>query len=120
MLPSSHAVPFGSGVPAAHTPAWQVSWPLHGSWSPHLVPFALGTCLHPTSLSHESVVHSLWSSQSGAVPPRQIPAAQVSAPLQGLPSLHDVPSGGRVPLVHTPLWQVSSPLQAKPSLHGLP
>src|SRR5262249_10595738 len=80
-LPSSHVVPVGGGLPGEHTPPWQVSCPLHGSWSPHLLPSTFETWRQPASLLHESTVHSLWSSQSGFVPPRQMPARQVSAPL---------------------------------------
>ena len=74
----------------------------------------------------------------------QMPLWQVSAPLQTLASLHDVPlstgvlsqpkTGSHVsvvqglpslqlsvvPAVHTPLWQVSPPLHTLPSAHDEP
>jgi hypothetical protein len=82
--------------------------------------------------------------QSSAIPALQVPAWQVSAPLQALPSAHDVPfatagywqpdAGLQVSLVHglpsvqtsgvpaphVPPWQVSAPLHAFPSPHDVP
>jgi len=89
-------------------------------------------------------VQLLPSSQSGGVAAAQVPARQVSAPLQKLPSSHDVPSAAgawlqppaasQVSTVHglwssqsigwdatqLPPWQLSLPLQALPSPHGVP
>jgi hypothetical protein len=99
---------------------------------------------HPLMALQESVVHASLSLQLSGVPAVQVPLWQVSAPLQTLPSVHDVPfvtfvftqpvdvlqvsvvqafeslqlSG--VPLVQVPLWQVSAPLQTLPSLHDAP
>jgi hypothetical protein len=90
------------------------------------------------------VVHTLPSLQLGAVPAVHVPVWQVSAPLQALPSVHEVPLAtlvfwqpvagtheslvhalpslqlGAVPAVHAPLWQVSTPLQALPSVQVVP
>jgi hypothetical protein len=94
--------------------------------------------------TQESVVQTLLSLQLRAVPAVQVPAWQVSAPLQALPSVHEVPLAtlvfwqpvagrqlslvqtllslqlGAAPAVHTPAWQLSTPLQALPSLHVVP
>jgi hypothetical protein len=91
-----------------------------------------------------SVVHTLLSLQLGAVPAVQAPVWQVSAPLQALPSVHEVPLAtltfwqpvagtqesvvqalpslqlGAALAVQVPLWQVSTPLQALLSLHVVP
>src|SRR5262245_1081295 len=102
VLLSSHSVPGGGTGPGVHCPAWHVSWPLQLSPSPHRAPSGRTVCLQPPAvLSHESFVHWLPSSQFGFGPLRQIPAAHVSSPLHGLPSLHEVPSGGRWPAVQT-------------------
>src|SRR5262249_13037168 len=83
------------GVPAAHAPAWHVSVPLQRLPSGHGVPSATGTCAHdPPGATHESVVQGLLSSQLGGVPAVQMPPWQVSAPLQALPSEHEVPVSG--------------------------
>src|SRR5262249_13900745 len=87
-LPSLQA----SGVPAAQVPAWQVSAPLQALPSLHDVPSATAACWQPASGSQWSEVHGLPSSHLGALPGAQVPARQVSAPLQASPSLHDVPS----------------------------
>ena len=83
-----------SGVPGAHCPApSQVSLPLQASPSRHEVPEGKGECRMPAMGSQESIVHALPSSTGGAAPAAQVPAPlQVSAPLQGLPSLHEDPS----------------------------
>jgi len=133
-----------SGVPAAHTPLWQVSLPLHTLASAHGVPFSTAACVQPKTGSQVSVVHTLLSLQLSAVPAVQAPAWQVSLPLHTLPSAHGVPftsgafvqpvRGAQVSVVHTllslqlsgvpaaqaPLWQVSAPLQRLPSRHGVP
>jgi hypothetical protein len=95
-----------SAVPAAHTPAWQVSAPLQTFPSEHAVPFATGAVAHPVAGTHESVVHGLASLQTSAVPAVHVPLWQVSAPLQRLVSAHEVPFA-RTALVHTPEAQVS-------------
>jgi hypothetical protein len=86
-LPSSQL----SGVPAAHTPAWQVSLPLQRVASGHGVSFTTGVCWQPKVALHVSVVHGFMSSQSSGVPPLHTPAWHVSTPLQALPSEHEVP-----------------------------
>jgi hypothetical protein len=82
-----------SGVPAAQTPLWQISSPLHTSPSAHGVPFDSGVLAHPEAGSQLSAVHTLPSSQSTAVPAEHTPNWQVSSPLQRLPSLHGAPLG---------------------------
>src|SRR5262245_32805153 len=100
--------------------------------------------MQPDTVLHVSVVHALLSSQLSVVPALHVPAWQVSAPLQALPSLHEVPFGAArfrqpstashestvhglvsaqlsdVPAAHTPAWQVSTPLHALPSVQELP
>jgi hypothetical protein len=80
-----------SGVPAVHVPFWQVSEPLQTVASRQGVPFRRGVLLHPKSGSQESVVQTLLSLQLSAVPAVQVPVWHTSAPLQALPSEHDVP-----------------------------
>src|SRR5262245_23505491 len=58
---------------------------------PHAPPL-IGVCVTPWTGSHASVVHVLPSSTTGGVPAAQKRFWQVSAPLQRLPSGHDVPS----------------------------
>src|SRR4029077_12784499 len=52
------------GAPAVHTPAWQVSAPLHRFPSGHGVPSATAACWQPALGSHVSVVQELPSSQA--------------------------------------------------------
>jgi hypothetical protein len=52
-----------SGVPAVHTPLWQVSAPLQALPSGHAVPFARSALLH-TPPAQVSVVQAFKSSQS--------------------------------------------------------
>ena len=148
MLPSAHAVPLATGVckqpktgsqvsvvhtllslqlsavPAVHTPAWQVSAPLHTFPSAHEVPFRTGMFWQPAAGSQLSVVHTLESLQLSAVPAVHTPAWQVSAPLHTFPSLHEDPSamakfwhpaiGSQLSVVHTlPSLQLS----AVPDVH---
>jgi hypothetical protein len=167
-LPSLHELPFGAlacwqpapglqvsvvhgfessqfgAVPGVQAPAWQVSAPLQVLPSVHEVPSVTLACWQPVAGAQVSVVHGFESSQFGAVPAVQAPAWQVSAPLQVLPSVHEVPSVtlacwqpvagaqvslvhgfessqlGAVPAVQAPAWQVSAPLQVSPSLHEVP
>src|SRR5437870_2438104 len=167
-LPSLHEVPFASAacwhpasgsqvsalhgllslqsraVPATHTPAWQVSTPLHASPSLHDVPFGSAVCRHPATGSQVSVVQGLLSLQLRPPPPVHTPAWHVSAPLHASPSPHDVPFGGAVcrqpasgsqasvvqgllslqlraaPAVQIPDRHVSAPLHTLPSLHDVP
>jgi hypothetical protein len=79
------------GVPAVHTPSWQVSAPSHASPSEQEVPLATAVCWQPKVELQVSLVHTLLSLQLRAVPAVQVPFWQVSAPLQTLPSVHDVP-----------------------------
>jgi hypothetical protein len=80
-----------SGVPAEHTPSWQVSLPLQTLPSRQGVPFRTAVLAHPKTGSQLSVVHTLLSLQLSAVPEVQVPPWQVSLPLQTLPSAHDTP-----------------------------
>src|SRR5215468_94231 len=82
-----------SAVPAVQVPAWQVSAPLQASPSEHAVPSVTAGCSQPFTASQVSVVHGLLSLQLSGVPGAQVPASQVSAPLQTSPSEHAVPSG---------------------------
>jgi hypothetical protein len=96
-----------SGVPAAQVPLWQVSAPLQTLPSAHAVPFATGVVVQPVAGLQPSVVHTLPSLQTSGVPAVQVPAWQLSAPLQVLPSGHAVPLGTTA-LLHTPDEQVSA------------
>jgi hypothetical protein len=81
------------GVPGLHVPASQVSEPLHRSLSAQLVPFDTFECRTPCTGSHESAVQGLLSLVASGVPGAQVPAWQVSAPLQTVLSGQAVPSG---------------------------
>jgi hypothetical protein len=140
MLPSLQL----SAPPLVHTPAWQVSSPLHTLPSAHDEPFAAGGFWQPATGSQLSVVHTLESLQLSAVPAAHTPLWHVSAPLHTLASAHDVPFStgavvqpktgsqlsvvhtlpslqtGGVPMVHVPLLHFSSPLQRLPSAHEAP
>jgi hypothetical protein len=141
-----HALPSSqlSAVPAVHVPLWHVSAPLQTFASAHDVPFATGVVVQPVDALQPSVVQGLPSLHVSGVPEVQRPLWQVSAPLQALPSEHEVPfvtlvlvqpvPGSQpfvvhglpsshvrgVPAVHVPLWQVSPPLHRLPSLHDDP
>ena len=80
-----------SAVPAAQMPPWQVSAPLQTVASAHGVPFRTAVFWQPNVGLQESEVQTLESLQLRVVPGAQVPDWQVSAPLQTLPSLHDVP-----------------------------
>jgi hypothetical protein len=95
-----------SPVPGAHVPFWQVSVPLQRLVSAHEVPFVTGVVVQPVAGLQPSVVHTLPSLQTIAVPAVHTPAWQVSAPLQRLPSGHAVPFVTTA-LLHTPAAQVS-------------
>jgi hypothetical protein len=92
---SSHAVPLATGgfwhIPAEQTldvhalPSAQ-SLPLEQGRQP-----AIGWLLHPVLGLQVSVVQALPSLQISAAPAAQVPAWQVSAPLQRLLSAHGVP-----------------------------
>jgi hypothetical protein len=62
-----------SGVPAVHTPAWQVSAPLHTVVSVHGVPFSTGVVVQPNVGEQPSVVHTFPSLQTSAVPAVHVP-----------------------------------------------
>jgi hypothetical protein len=132
------------GVPAAHVPFWQASAPLHTLLSPHGVPFRTDVAVHPKAGLQPSVVHTLPSLQTSAVPALQVPLWHVSGPLQTFPSEHEVPfrtavavhpvdglqlsvvqtfpslQTSGVPPAHAPAWQDSAPLQTLPSEHAVP
>ena len=114
--------------------------------SSQVVPFETGVCEQvPVDGAQVSVVHGFRSLQLTGVPAAQVPAWQVSLPLQRLPSGQGVPSAsatceqvppgamqesvvhglassqlGGVPAVQSPFWQVSAPLQALPSEQEVP
>src|SRR5207249_2069600 len=101
------------GGPPTQVPPAQVSAVLQSSRSSHGELFAV--FMQPVAGSHESVVHTLLSSQLRAGPPTQAPPAQVSAVVQALPSLQDRVFG--VP-AHTLAAQVSPEVQGLRSSHG--
>jgi hypothetical protein len=168
MLPSGHAVPLSTGallqpvtalqvsfvqtfeslqlsaVPPVQEPLWQVSSPLQTLLSVHVEPFGRGVLAQPVSALQLSVVQTLLSLQLSGEPAVQVPAWQVSSPLQTVPSAHGLPLAtgfvkhpmigsqlsvvqtlpslqpSTVPAVQAPLWQVSPPLQRLPSGQGVP
>ena len=101
-----------SATPGVHTPAWQVSPPLHTLPSAHDAPFGSALYRQPSSGSQVSLVHTLPSAQLRAVPAVHTPARHVSSPLQRFPSAHAEPSE-RTGLLQTPAVQTSF-------VHGLP
>src|SRR5881397_297490 len=101
------------GGPPTQVPPAQVSAVVQSSLSSHGELFAV--FMQPVAGSHESVVHTLLSSQLRAGPPTQAPPAQVSAVVQALPSLQDRVFG--VP-AHTLAAQVSPEVQGLRSSHG--
>jgi hypothetical protein len=133
-----------TGVPAPHDPSVQLSFPLQTLPSEQDVPFRTATAWQPATALHESVVHRLPSLQTRVVPATQVPAWQISLPLQRVASgqavplatgvvlqpdvgrhvsfVHTFPSlhTSAVPAVQMPDWQVSMPLQRSPSLHWVP
>jgi hypothetical protein len=138
-----------SAVPGVHTPARQVSVPLHTVASAQLSPSLTGVEAQPLLGLHVSVVHGFRSSQlSGDAPThtRVVPLVwQLSVCVQALPSLQGAPTASSVctqpppeshesvvqgllssqfrpPLpVQTPAWHVSVvPLHALPSLQLVP
>jgi hypothetical protein len=113
-----------SGVPAVHTPAWQLSEPLQVLPSGHAVP--LGTTeLLQTPDEQVSAVHGFASLQSAftlhEVQPEMGVCAQPLTVLQ-LSAVHALPSLQlrAVPAVQVPPWQVSAPLQMFVSAHDVP
>ena len=91
--------------------------------SAHDVPLVTGVVVQPVAGLQPSVVHTLPSLQTIAVPAVQTPAWQVSAPLHRLPSGHAVPFETTA-LLHTPAAQVSvvhgfESLQSALMLHEL-
>jgi hypothetical protein len=102
-------------VPGVHVPDWQVSAPLQTLASAHDVPFVTLACWQPATGSQLSVVHGLPSLQLRAVPAVQMPAWQVSAPLQTVPSAHDVPFRSAV-CVQPKIASQASVVQELPSL----
>jgi hypothetical protein len=61
------------GLPAVQAPLWHVSLPLQTSPSGQGVPFTTGLTWQPATALHESVVHTLPSSQVSGVPAAQVP-----------------------------------------------
>ncbi len=75
-----------SALPPAQLPPLQVSPTVHAL--PSLQLAVLFSFLQPLVGSQVSIVQGLPSSQLGAAPPVQVPAAQASPVVQALPSLH--------------------------------
>src|SRR5207237_352259 len=98
------------GGPPTQVPPAQVSAVVQSSLSSHGELFAV--FMQPVAGSHESVVHTLLSSQLRAGPPTQAPPAQVSAVVQALPSLQGSVFG--VPPTHA-----AAPSQVLPLMQGL-
>src|SRR5512139_3122385 len=90
-VPGVHAEAFGPQALTAteHTPAMHLSTEEQVLPSSQSLPSATGAFLQsPLARSHCPVLQaSFWPLQSFAVPP-QLPAAQVSLFVQGLPSSH--------------------------------
>src|SRR5262249_61265541 len=78
----------------AHWPLVQTSPSVQSLPSSHAKPSRAGpSCTHPVTVSQESTVQVLWSSQSGGAPPTQeLPPSQVSLVVQALPSSQAVPA----------------------------
>src|SRR5690349_16877675 len=60
-----------SGVPGLQAPAKQASAPLQTVLSAQARP-SIAVCLQPATASHESAVHTLWSSQSSGPADAQV------------------------------------------------
>jgi hypothetical protein len=95
---------------------------LHTVPSSHEIPFGRSVCWQPLAGLQESMVHGFVSSQSGSVPPVQMPEMHVSTPLQAFPSEHEVPFPSTV-FWHAPPTQASAvhgfaSLQSPLPLHG--
>src|SRR6266567_3128095 len=76
---------------------------------------AIGSCLIPSTGSHESAVHASPSSMGVGVPARHVPApSQVSSPLQRFPSEQDAPAGLRTSGRHV----TSIPVQVSAASQG--
>ena len=75
-----------SAVPELQVPPPQTSWPLQTVASSHAL--VLLECSQPDAGLQLSVVQTLWSSQSSAVPELQVPPPQTSWPLQTVASSH--------------------------------
>ena len=147
--PTSHglAVLMIGGVPATHFAlALHVSAPLQALPSEHEVPAERGVCVTPVAGLHESAVHGLPSSMTGAVPATHVALAlHVDAPVQTLPAEQVVPTGagvwvipdvglhestvhafpsstdGSAPAVQAPVaLHVSAPLHTFPSEQDVP
>jgi len=124
-LVSAQVVPLVTGgfeqTPAVHTsavqglPSAQLALTVQ-DWHPAICVF-----VHPLTGLQASVVQALPSLQLRAVPDVQLPLWQVSAPLQTLPSAHDVPFVTAV-VVHPVAGVQPSVVQGLPSLHvsGVP
>ena len=85
-----------------------VSAPLQALPSEQLDPALTGVWVTPVAGLHASVVHGLLSFNVGGVPATQVPALHVSAPLQALLSVQDVPLGA-AGLVHAPVPALQLP-----------
>lgn len=139
---SVHGLPSAqfAAPPGTHAPPEHVSPTVHALPSVH--PAVVGTFLHPSAASHESVVHALLSAQSFGLPPVQIAFQHVSPAVHALPSsqpplcarwvqpiwplqpsnVHGLPSSQpiAVPLAHDPARHVSAVVHTLPSEHVTP
>ena len=104
-------------MPPVQAPAWQVSPVVQALASLQVVPFVLATGAGQPVAGTQAPTVWHWSAvQTTGVPALQVPApSQVSAPLQALPSLHDVPAAADA-WVQVPLVPQVSIVQGLPSL----
>src|SRR5438094_63744 len=95
VFPSSQLVPSGSAAPPVHTPASHVSAVVHTLPSLHAVPSGLAGFEHVPVAG--SQLPTSWHCSAAVQPtgllPVHLPASQVSALVQALPSLQAVPLG---------------------------
>jgi hypothetical protein len=97
---SLHKAEFATCV---HVP-WEQASSVHGFPSSAQAS-ELAAWMQPEAGSQESVVHPLWSLQSGADPPTHVPPAHRSLVVQASPSLHAAEFAG---CVHAPPAHTSS------------
>jgi hypothetical protein len=103
-------------LPETQLPPWQVSAPLHGSWSSQPVPSATGVYMHVPP-EQAPVWQPFGGEQVTGVPRTQLwlEVSQVSIPLQSSPS-----EQSPLPLHGTQVPAPSHTLPLPPSLHGVP
>src|SRR4051794_14533313 len=103
----------------AQTSPTQVSSRVHGLPSAHAAP-SLGACTHPAEGLQESSEHGLSTTQSIALPARQVPLWQTSGPLQALPSSQAEPFGMFANVQVPVAWMQASLVHGLPSSQMVP